>query len=81
MAVILALRVALAGLPAEDRAAALADAGLAEGELAEDVRTIGATYAWMARKGGRLAWRATRAAGRATGRLLGGVASRVRRRS
>lgn len=63
--VLLALRVALAGLPEPERAAALTDAELAEDDLRDDLRTIGATYGWLARTGGRLAWRGLRRVGSA----------------
>jgi len=78
-AVLFALKVALAGLPPSERRDALADAGLAEADLSADLRTIGATYAWLGRTGGRLAWRGSRAVARATGRLGARFVARFRR--
>jgi uncharacterized membrane protein YkvA (DUF1232 family) len=78
-AVLFALKVALAGLPPSERHGALADAGLAEADLSADLRTIGATYAWLGRTGGRLAWRGSRAVARATGRLGARLVARMRR--
>ena len=69
-AVLIALRLALRGLPAAERPEALAGAGLAEDDLDADLRTIGAVYAWLGRQGARLAWRGVVAVGRA-GRQLG----------
>jgi uncharacterized membrane protein YkvA (DUF1232 family) len=78
-AVLFALKVALAGLPPSERRDALADAGLVEADLSDDLRTIGATYAWLGRTGGRLAWRGSRAVARATGRLGARFVARFRR--
>lgn len=78
-AVLFGLRVALAGLPTAERAVALADAGLEAADLDADLRTIGTTYAWLGRRGGRLAWRGARGAGRAASRVAGRFASRLRR--
>lgn len=78
-AVLLALKVALGGLPAGERRAELDSVGLEEADLSADLRTIGATYAWLGRRGGRLAWRGTRAAARTTARLAGGLITRLRR--
>ena len=73
-AVLLALRAALAGLPPEVRDRHYAAAGLSATVLDDDLRTIGRTAAWIARRAGRLAWRGAKATGRAsvraTGRLL-----------
>jgi uncharacterized membrane protein YkvA (DUF1232 family) len=83
VAVLLAIRLALGGLPATDREAALMDAGLDQRAIDDDLRTIGATYAWIGRQGARLTWRATRTAIRAGSRLgarLGRtLAARMRR--
>jgi uncharacterized membrane protein YkvA (DUF1232 family) len=83
VAVLLAIRLALAGLPTADREAALTDAGLDQRAIGDDLRTIGATYAWLGRQGARITWRVTRTAlrtgsrlGRQLGRSLG---ARVRR--
>jgi uncharacterized membrane protein YkvA (DUF1232 family) len=70
-AAILAIRLALRGLSEEDRRQALDAAGLTDEMLDEDLRTIGATYAWIGRQGARLAWRGARSLARATGRLVG----------
>lgn len=72
VAVLFAIRVALAGLPPADREAALARAGLDPRALDDDLRTIGATYAWMGRQGARLAWRTTR--------TVAGTSARIGRR-
>jgi uncharacterized membrane protein YkvA (DUF1232 family) len=79
-AVLFALRLALAGLPLDDRAKALADAGLEDGVIERDLRTVGALYAWLARQGARLAWRGAKALAHASGRLGTGLGSRLRRR-
>jgi len=77
-AVLLALRAALNGLPADDRAVAFAEAGLEADAIDIDLRTIGSTYAWLGRRAARLAWRGTKALARA-GRWLGAnLAGRVR---
>ena len=85
VAVLLAIRLALAGLPPADRDAALMDAGLDQRAIGDDLRTIGATYAWLGRQGARITWRATRTAVRAGSRLgarLGrGLTARIRRES
>jgi uncharacterized membrane protein YkvA (DUF1232 family) len=74
-AILFALRTALNGLPAAERGRALTDAGLEAGVLERDLRTVGATYAWLGRQGARLAWRGTRAVARVSAdlgsRLLG----------
>lgn len=79
MAVLIALRLALSGLSSDERARVLADAGLEAGALDDDMRTVGATYAWMGRRGARLAWRGTRAVVRASGRLGSTLARRYLR--
>jgi uncharacterized membrane protein YkvA (DUF1232 family) len=75
-AILLALKLALAGLPAIERAEALAAASLRDADLDADLKTIGATYAWLGRRGARLAWQGTRALARAGGRLGGKVIDR-----
>jgi uncharacterized membrane protein YkvA (DUF1232 family) len=79
LAVLLAIRLALAGLPPADREVALAHAGLEPNQLDNDVRTIGATYAWLGRQGARLTWRTARTLARATTRLGHRLAARARR--
>jgi uncharacterized membrane protein YkvA (DUF1232 family) len=76
-AVLFVLRLALAGLPPEAREQALADAGLEAGVLERDLRTVGATYAWLGRQGARLAWRGAKALGRVTRDLGSRVRSRI----
>jgi uncharacterized membrane protein YkvA (DUF1232 family) len=76
-AVLLALRLALRGLPADERQRMLADAGLEPDDLDADLRSIGALYAWLGRQGARLAWRGALAIGRVTGRLSRMVARRL----
>ena len=86
LVVLLALKVALGGLEPTRRRRHLAAVGLAEDDLAADVRTVGSTTAWIGRRGVRLGVRATtvgaRAAGRATlaaataGRSVLGAGSR-----
>jgi uncharacterized membrane protein YkvA (DUF1232 family) len=79
LAVLFAIRLALAGLPPADREAALAHAGLEASAVDEDLRTIGVTYAWLGRQGARLSWRAARTLTRATTRLGRRLAARARR--
>jgi uncharacterized membrane protein YkvA (DUF1232 family) len=69
-AVLLALRVALAGLPPATRERHLREAGLRAAELDEDLRTVGATAAWMVRGSVRLTTRALRAGARWAGARL-----------
>jgi uncharacterized membrane protein YkvA (DUF1232 family) len=70
LVVLIALKVALDGLEPTRRRRHLAAVGLAEEDLAADMRTVGSTTAWLARRGVRLGARAAtvgaRAAGRAT---------------
>ena len=54
---LLALRLALDGLHPERRRAHLEAVGLEDAHLAEDLRTIGATTAWIARSGIRVSVR------------------------
>jgi len=55
-----ALRYALNGLDAQQRAVHLGAVGLSDATLAEDLRTLGTTAAWLARAGGRMALRVGR---------------------
>lgn len=57
---LLALRLALDGLHPERRRAHLEAVGLDDTHLAEDLRTIGATTAWVARSGIRVSVRVLR---------------------
>ena len=77
-AILLALRTALNGLPVEAREAALTDAGLEIGVLEDDLRSVGAIYAWLGRQGARLAWKGARALARASARIGANLASRAR---
>jgi uncharacterized membrane protein YkvA (DUF1232 family) len=54
LVVLVALRVALAGLPAERRLAHLEASGLTEADLAGDIDTLGLVAAWLARRAARL---------------------------
>jgi uncharacterized membrane protein YkvA (DUF1232 family) len=78
-AALTALRFALRGLPAAARRDALLDAGLEQHHIDDDLRTIGACYAWMLRTGGRATLRASRAIGRGAGRLASRIGARLRR--
>ncbi|MGH2462221.1 MAG: YkvA family protein [Candidatus Limnocylindria bacterium] len=78
-AVLIALSVALRSLTSEERAAALESANLAAGDIQDDLATIRACYAWMARAGLRVGARAARTLARGAGRLAGGVGARLRR--
>src|SRR5262245_61349889 len=55
LVVLLALRVALAGLSTERRRAHLAAAGIEEADFGADVRTLGVTTAWLGRRGVQVA--------------------------
>jgi uncharacterized membrane protein YkvA (DUF1232 family) len=79
LVVLLAIRLALAGLPVADREAALAEAGLDPTALDDDVRTIGATYGWIGRQGVRITWRTAQTLGRGSSRLGRSLIARVRR--
>lgn len=61
---IAAIRLALDGLSPERRRMHLAAAGLAEADLVADLRTVGATSAWILRASARTAARVTVAGGR-----------------
>ncbi len=60
-----AIRIALAGLSADQRRVHLDAVGLADANLADDLRTIGATTAWI----GRATFRATKRVARAGSRV------------
>jgi uncharacterized membrane protein YkvA (DUF1232 family) len=62
-----ALRIALAGLDPERRRAHLEAVGLGDEDLTADLRTVGATTAWIGRAGYRTTKRAAVAGGRAAG--------------
>jgi uncharacterized membrane protein YkvA (DUF1232 family) len=67
-AVLFSLQIALAGLPLDERRAVLAEAGLADGDPGADLRTIGATYAWLGRRAAAMTARGIRVAARLTRR-------------
>ncbi len=79
-AVLLAIGVALRSMQPAERAAALAEVGLAQSDIDDDLRTIGASYAWMGRKGVQLGTRALRFTARTTARLASGIGARLRNR-
>ena len=60
-----AIRFAMSGLSPERRRLHLEAVGLADEELTADLRTVGATTAWLLRAGARTAFRAARVGGRA----------------
>ena len=60
-----AIRFAMSGLSPERRRLHLEAVGVADEELAADLRTVGATTAWLLRAGSRTALRAARVGGRA----------------
>jgi uncharacterized membrane protein YkvA (DUF1232 family) len=62
---IAALKVALSGLDPVRRQEHLASVGLADDDLARDLRTLGATSAWMVRAGARTTGRVARQGGKA----------------
>ncbi len=75
-----ALKFALAGLDGERRREHLVAVGLEDGHLAEDLRTVGATSAWLVRAGARTTGRAARQGGRIAvsgARVVGAAASRA----
>ena len=82
LVVLVALKVALDGLSPDRRRAHLAAAGLGEEDLATDVRTVGVSTAWVARRGARVGRRVvtTGARGAArTARWAGRSAARAGR--
>ncbi len=72
-----ALRFAMAGLDVERRRRHLAEVGLDDGDLAEDLATLGATAAWIVRAGARTTHRAAVRGGSlaATGARAAGAAA------
>lgn len=83
IAVVLAtLRIALDGLSPARRAAHLEAVGVADADLTTDLRTLGATGAWVGRAGLRATGRAARVGLRIASRgarAAGGVATRAGR--
>jgi uncharacterized membrane protein YkvA (DUF1232 family) len=73
--ILTALRLALDGLQADRRQAHLAAVGLADDDLATDLRTTGAVGAWVVRRAARVGARV----GLASARLLGRSAVRLGR--
>jgi uncharacterized membrane protein YkvA (DUF1232 family) len=70
-----AIRFALAGLSPDRRREHLLAVGLTDQDLTDDLRTVGATTAWLGRAGARTARRAVVAGGRAAA-AGAGMASR-----
>jgi uncharacterized membrane protein YkvA (DUF1232 family) len=72
-----ALRFALAGLDADRRREHLGAVGLEDGDLAEDLRTVGAASAWLVRAGARTGYRTAKGGARvvATGAHAAGRAA------
>jgi uncharacterized membrane protein YkvA (DUF1232 family) len=79
-AVLLAIGVALRSMQPHERAAALAEVGLDASDIDDDLHTIGASYAWMGRKGVQLGARALRFTARTTARVASGIGARLRKR-
>jgi hypothetical protein len=80
--VLAALRFALGGLDEDARRVHLDTVGVAEKDLSDDLDTVGATAAWLARTGGRVGARAIRQGSRGAlsmGRAIGRVAMRPSR--
>jgi uncharacterized membrane protein YkvA (DUF1232 family) len=78
-AVLIAIGVALRSMQPAERAAVLAEAGVTAEDIDEDLRTIRAAYAWMARNGAKIGVRTARALGRVSTRTLRALGSRLRR--
>jgi uncharacterized membrane protein YkvA (DUF1232 family) len=76
---LLGLRYALRGLPLAARRAHLEAVGISAADLDEDLATVRMGAGWMARRGGRLALRGGRAAGRLAWHAARGAARRLRR--
>lgn len=74
---LLALRFALRGLPAADRAAHLEAAGLTAADLDHDLGTVRSGAAWLLRRGGRVGLWAGRGLVRAAARGVRAAARRV----
>jgi uncharacterized membrane protein YkvA (DUF1232 family) len=70
-----AIRIALAGLSPERRAIHLEAVGLGDQDLAADLRTVGATTAWI----GRASFRTTKRAAGASTRVAASAARATRR--
>ena len=77
-AILIAIGVALRSMQPAERAAALAEVDLSAGDIDEDLRTIRASYAWMARMGLRVGRRATVMAAQGVARVARGIRARVR---
>ena len=76
-AVLIGLSLAMRSLTPSERRAALESAGLTDTDIEEDLRSIRACYAWMARAGLRTGRRAAVLVARAAGRVARRVASEV----
>jgi uncharacterized membrane protein YkvA (DUF1232 family) len=80
---LLGLRFALRGLPLPERRPLLAEAGLLETDLDDDLATVRAGAGWLLRRGGRVALHASREAlhaGREAFRGARHLGRRLRRR-
>jgi uncharacterized membrane protein YkvA (DUF1232 family) len=78
-AILIAIGVALRSMQPHERAAVLSAAGIRAEDIDDDLRTIRASYAWMARRGVRLGVRATRVLAHGAERLARRVGGRFRR--
>ncbi len=79
-AVLFAIGVALRSMQPHERAVVLAEVGLEASDIDDDLRTIGASYSWIGRKGVQLGTRALRFTARTTARLASGIGARLRNR-
>jgi uncharacterized membrane protein YkvA (DUF1232 family) len=66
LVVLLALRIALSGLPVERRLAHLEASGMTEADLAADIDTLGLVAAWLARRAAHLGLEVSRTLARAS---------------
>lgn len=76
-AVLIGLSLTMRSLTPAERQAALESAGLSDTDIDEDLRSVRACYAWMARAGFRTGRRAAGLVARAAGRVARRVASEV----
>jgi uncharacterized membrane protein YkvA (DUF1232 family) len=79
-AILIAIGIALRSMQPAERAAALAEVGLAASDIDDDLRTIGASYKWMGRRGARLGMKAGRVMVHGAERALRAVRGRIRSR-
>lgn len=76
-AVLIGLSLAMRSLTPDERRTALDSAGLSDTDIEEDLRSVRACYAWMARAGLRTGRRAAGLVARGAGRLARRVVSEV----